>query len=125
MVLHNVPLSIHRHAAYKKNEACSHFQQEAKRGTNKTSQALSFIPPFLYQHSCVLEGFVHFLIPPSHSGQSHNADCCWHPACQVHLCLTFTKQKQTQLESLSINVVCACLILPRSTNIQNCSVVCA
>lgn len=85
VVLHNVPLSIHRHAAYKKNEACSHFQQEAKRGTNKTSQVSCFILPFLRQHRFALEGFMHFLIPPSHSGQSHNAGippvrftCVWH-----------------------------------------------
>lgn len=32
-VLYNTPLSIHRHAGYKKNGVCNHFQREARQGT--------------------------------------------------------------------------------------------
>lgn len=113
--------------AYKKNRAYNHFQQEAKRGTKGTIWSLVLYITFVFHTNtrlCV-RGFHSFSpIPPSHSGQCHSAGCRWHSACQVHLCLMNGRLKQTQLESLSINVVCTCLILPQSEDIQTRSVIC-
>lgn len=53
-------------------------------------------------------------IPPSHTGQSLSAGCPWHTACQVHLCLVNGTLKQTQLKSLSINVVALASFYPKA-----------
>lgn len=81
LVLHNMPLSILRHAGYKKNGVCSCFQWEVKRGTmwKISNLMLYFASVFIPTWGFVIGIFHSFSpSPSSNSGQSeaHRAGCC-------------------------------------------------
>lgn len=122
-----MPLSIHGHAAHERIMACNH----AFSAWSKARDKQRYLKAFVVFHICfslfiprrvdVFQGLSFFLLVSTFS----KSECWLSLPCQVHLSLMSGRLRQTQLQSLSINVLLTCLILPQSEDIQTCSVVCA
>lgn len=123
-VLHNMPLSIHRHAGYKKNRACDPFQRRERKAKGRceifSCLFFTFASHALHQafFICFRGIFILFYRLPSFhikQSQGHGAGCRWHTACQLHLCLMDggLKQKPSSSHFLSISAA-PCHVLPRS-----------
>ena len=105
--------------AIKRTGQRSCFQREAKRGTiwKISSLMLYFTFVFISTLGFVLRISYSFSpFPSSHNRQSRGpvAGCRWHFACQVCLCLTNGRLKQTQLKSLPITVAALASFYPKA-----------
>lgn len=122
-----MPLSIRAHAAHKRIMACNH----AFSAWSKTRDKQRYLKALVVFHICfslfiprpgdVFQGLSFFPLVSTFS----KSECWLSLACQVHSSVMSGRLRQTQLQSLSINVLLTCLILPQSEDIQTCSVVCA
>lgn len=132
-VLHNMPLSIHRHAGYKKNRACDRFQRGAK---GEGTMWNIFLLVFHIRLSCpppgfffILGGFSFFSTGFHLSTLSRARVTALAVAGTLPVSFTYAwwtvGWSKTQPESLSINIGCS---LPRFTPkrglSETCSIIC-